>query len=198
MIPNIDKVIDLIHKKDLNDIIDALNKVIEKVETLPDEIKGDINIVIDGKTQIMEGATEEADGKEGLVPVPPAGSNIRFLSSDGTFKEAPIPENVSDFNNDAEYITIEDVPKKLSDLENDLGYINSGSVLNEYSGNINDLVNMGNGWYKWYGTLSETTCSWIICKMGSLYIANSEDDPRIVLNSNDLTVWYSPYGYWHA
>ena len=39
---------------------------------------------------------------------------------------------------------------------------------------------------------------WIIQKMSSLYIATSINDPRIVLNSNNLTTWYSPYGYWHA
>ena len=38
----------------------------------------------------FNGATEEADGEEGLVPAPLAGNNNRFLSSDGTWKSVNV------------------------------------------------------------------------------------------------------------
>ena len=38
----------------------------------------------------FSGATEEADGEEGLVPAPLAGNNNRFLSSDGTWKSVNV------------------------------------------------------------------------------------------------------------
>lgn len=38
----------------------------------------------------FNGATEETDGEEGLVPAPLAGNNNRFLSSDGTWKSVNV------------------------------------------------------------------------------------------------------------
>ena len=46
------------------------------------------NIGVNGvELDIMKGASEEADGELGLVPKPTAGSEERYLSANGTFKE---------------------------------------------------------------------------------------------------------------
>ena len=76
--------------------------------------------------------------------------------------------------------------------------LNNKDNLVDYSGDIINLEDQKNGWYKWTGTIDSIYSVWIIQKMSSLYIATSINDPRIVLNSNNLTTWYSPYGYWHA
>ena len=64
--------------------------------------------------------------------------------------------------------------------------------------NINDLKNKENGWYSISTTLSGVSGGWVIAKFGTLYTATSTTDPRVVLNSIDLSNWYSPYAYWHA
>ena len=74
--------------------------------------------------------------------------------------------------------------------EHDHGYTLEGPILN--------LSSKKNGWYKWSGTLDSVSGAWIVEKKGTLYTATNIEDPRVVLNSNDLTVWRSPYGYWHA
>lgn len=68
---------------------------------------------------------------------------------------------------------------------------------------ITDLSSKENGWYSIKSeTLDGVTGNWIVVKFGSsvgnLYTATNLADPRIVLNSTDLTNWYSPYAYWHA
>lgn len=68
----------------------------------------------------------------------------------------------------------------------------------EFSGEISKLAGMENGWYKWYGTLSGITATWIINKMDTLYVANDINDPRVMLISSDLSNWYAPYAYWFA
>lgn len=58
-----------------------------------------------------------------------------------------------------------------------------------------------NGWYSITTTLAGVNSSWVIAKLGTLYIATSTTDPRIVLNSINPTntnEWYSPYGSWHV
>ena len=77
-------------------------------------------------------------------------------------------------------------------------YMKVANVLVAYSGDISGLSSKNNGWYSFSGTISGTTGTWIITKMGSLYSATNIEDPRIVLNSNDLSTWVSPYAYWHA
>lgn len=196
MIPNIDKIIDIVHKEDINNIIDAINKLNQAIEKLPDEIKGDINIVINDKTTVMSGATEEEDGKEGLAPQPLKGSKDRYLSADGTYRD--IPKNISYFNNDSNYATKDELPTKISDLINDSNFIDKQEFLTEFSGNLFDIANRTNGWYKWRGTIDDINGTWIIIKMEPLYTATNIEDPRIVLNSSDLNTWYSVYGYWHA
>ena len=66
----------------------------------------------------------------------------------------------------------------------------------EFSGEITKLAGMENGWYKWYGTLSGITATWIINKMDTLYVANNINDPRVMLISSELSNWYAPYAYW--
>lgn len=198
MIPNIDKVIDIVHKEDINNIIDAINKLNEAIEKLPDEIKQDINIVIDNKTEVMSGATEEADGVGGTVPAPPKGSNDRFLSSDATYKKPYVPSNVSEFKNDANYATVDQIPTHISDLINDSNFIDKQEFLVNHEGGLTDLMTKPNGWYKWRGEIDNTEGTWIIIKMDNLCTVTCIEDPRIVLNTNDLNNWYSVYGYWHA
>ena len=63
---------------------------------------------------------------------------------------------------------------------------------------VSSLSSANNGWYTFSGTISGTSGTWMITKMGSLYTATNVEDPRIMLNSNDLSTWVSPYAYWHA
>ena len=35
-------------------------------------------------------------------------------------------------------------------------------------------------------------------RLKDICTATNMEDPRIVLRSNDLTTWSSPYAYWHA
>jgi hypothetical protein len=64
---------------------------------------------------------------------------------------------------------------------------------------IADLSSKGNGSYSISSaTLAGVSGAWIVDKRNSLYTATCTSDPRVVLNSVDLTNWYSPYAYWHA
>jgi hypothetical protein len=68
---------------------------------------------------------------------------------------------------------------------------------------IANLGNVKNGWYYISSdTILGVTGAWMVQKVGAgdtlLYTATSMKDPRIVLNSKDLTTWYSPYGSWHV
>ena len=200
MIPNIDKVIDIVHKEDINNIIDALNKIFDIVKKLPDEIKQDIQVNVIAKMDVLKGATETEDGEKGLAPTPTAGKNNRFLSSDGTYRtiESEIPDNVSDFNNDVGYIRNDELADKIKDILGDTNYFTPSNILNNYTGSITDLDNMHNGWYKWSGTIDTVTGTWILFKMDTFYQASNIEDTRVILVSNNLSNWYSPYGYWHA
>ena len=69
--------------------------------------------------------------------------------------------------------------------------------------NIGDLPSKQNGWYYVESeTLAGVSGSWIITRFGNssitLYTATNTNDPRVVLNSVDLSNWYSPYGSWHV
>ena len=92
--------------------------------------------------------------------------------------------------------SIEDkVDQKLDEFRIEL---DEKDILSNFEGDITNISNMKNGWYKWTGTIDGITGVWIIAKIFTLYTVTSVNDPRIVLSSNDLTTWYSPYGYWHA
>ena len=55
------------------------------------------NVGVDGvELDIMQGASEEADGELGLVPKPVAGNFNRYLASDGTWKTISYCNSVDD------------------------------------------------------------------------------------------------------
>lgn len=64
---------------------------------------------------------------------------------------------------------------------------------------VSVLSSKVNGYYSISSaTLGGVSGGWIIVKANTLYTATCTSDPRVVLNSVDLTNWYSPYAYWHA
>lgn len=79
----------------------------------------------------------------------------------------------------------------------------SHSLLMHSVTSVSNLSSVADGWYNFTGTILDTNGTWIVTKRtiggkGSLYSATNLEDPRIVLNSNDLSTWVSPYAYWHA
>ncbi len=89
----------------------------------------------------------------------------------------------------------DEILNQFQDLKDE---IDNKKLLNVIDGDITNIANMEDGWYRWVGTLNAVSGVWIIVKMDSLYSATNINDPRIIFNSNDLTSWNSPYGYWHA
>lgn len=78
-------------------------------------------------------------------------------------------------------------------------YDKTNARFNVTATTLADLSKKANGWYSISSaTLAGVSGSWIVAKFGTLYTATNTKDPRVVLNSVDLTNWYSPYGYWHA
>lgn len=75
--------------------------------------------------------------------------------------------------------------------------IESTDMVTTVTGDISKFVNLKNGWYKWVGTIDSIYATWIVIKADTLYTAINMGDPRIVLRSNDLSTWTSPYAYWH-
>jgi hypothetical protein len=64
---------------------------------------------------------------------------------------------------------------------------------------LSDLSSKANGWYSLSSaTIGGVSGAWTIAKIGTLYTATNMSDPRVMLNSVDLSNWYSPYAYWHA
>ena len=53
-------------------------------------------------------------------------------------------------------------------------------------------------WIFYTSSDSDNITGDIVVKIGKLYTATCTSDPKVVLNSVDLTNWYSPYAYWHA
>ena len=67
----------------------------------------DLSDIIDTAIGEMQGATDEEDGKTGLVPVPTAGLNNRFLRVDGTWSPPPsvsFDTKIFNFNNDNQVV----------------------------------------------------------------------------------------------
>lgn len=59
--------------------------------------------------------------------------NVSEFNNDaGYITQTDIPENVSEFNNDAGYITQTDIPENVSEFNNDAGYITQDEVSLEY------------------------------------------------------------------
>ena len=73
---------------------------------------------------------------------------------------------------------------------------------------VTTLSDAKNGWYYVKDiTIQGIKANWMIQKVGYkksttdymfLYTATNTSDPRVVLNSTDLTNWHSPYGSWHV
>lgn len=61
----------------IHDALYAMNEDLESIEEPP----------------IFEGATEEKDGKKGLVPAPVSGVNNRYLRDDGVWSEIDFPDS---------------------------------------------------------------------------------------------------------
>lgn len=68
---------------------------------------------------------------------------------------------------------------------------------------VEEIESKQNGWYfVASATIADVSGSWIITRFGNasatLYTATNINDPRVVLNSVNLSTWYSPYGSWHV
>lgn len=59
-------------------------KFVRSVNNIKPDSNGNINIAN------MTGATYNSSGRAGLVPAPVAGSSIRYLCADGTWKEVDL------------------------------------------------------------------------------------------------------------
>lgn len=76
--------------------------------------------------------------------------------------------------------------------------IEDTDMVSTITGDISTIINLKSGWYKWTGMIDSIEATWIIVKANTLYTAINMGDPRIVLRSNDLSSWVSPYAYWHV
>ena len=107
--------------------------------------------------------------------------------------------NTTHYHDDRYLPLIQNLEDKLTNMVEALETkVEEQDMLSVVSGSISQFSTLKNGWYKWTGALESITATWIIVKTDTLYMATSMADPRIVLRSNDLASWYSPYAYWHA
>lgn len=124
----------------LNEVIDYSNLNVNYLyvgdeENIDDSLIHDNLIVVDPDDLLedpylmtqMVGSTDTEIGRAGTVPAPEAGSNNRFLAADATWKEIDIPDaaspNLSDYTNDAGFITASDIPTTVSSFTNDANYV---------------------------------------------------------------------------
>lgn len=139
-----------------------------------------------------------------------------FLSKDKNLADLPNVEearknlgltgDVTTHNHDSRYLPL--IQQKYDDLNNKI--TNMDKKLDDQKHNFFNSINCSladfslqpNGWYLWKGTISGVMATWLIRKAGASsamnYAAYNIEDPRVILSSNDLHNWYSPYGYWHA
>lgn len=79
---NLQKLIDL---DGLNYFLGQIKaKFVRSINGAKPDSKGNVSI------SDMEGATATVNGTAGLVPAPAAGSSIRYLCADGTWKEVDL------------------------------------------------------------------------------------------------------------
>lgn len=132
-----------------------------------------------------------------LADVPDKGTALKNLGLTG---------DVTTHNHDSRYMPIinekyEDLANKIKDLEAKLND-QKHNFFSNIDCSLSDFSIQPNGWYIWKGTISGVTGTWLIRKAGSTscmnYMVQCIEDPRVTLNSNNLSDWYSPYGYWHA
>lgn len=109
-------------------------------------------------------------------------------------------DNVHTHYHDDRYLPlIQQLEDKLMNAINNMKIeIENTDMVTKQDCELQNFVNLKNGWYKWTGIIDSINATWIIVKTDSLYTATNMEDPRIVLRSNDLTTWSSPYAYWHA
>ena len=75
---------------------------------------------------IFVGATSAAPGSKGLVPVPQAGDDTKFLSGDGTWKVAPnVVQTMGQSTSDV--MSQKAVTDAIGDVETILQTLNSGN-----------------------------------------------------------------------
>lgn len=121
-------------------------------------------------------------------------------------KNLGVTGDINTHNHDSIYMPI--IQAKYDDLNNKIKQLNDKiddqkhNFFTTITCNLSDFSIKPDGWYLWKGLISGVTGTWLIRKAGaksaSSYIAYSIEDPRVVISSNDLQNWYSPYGYWHA
>lgn len=109
-------------------------------------------------------------------------------------------DNVHNHYHDDRYLPlIQEVEDKLMTIVNNMKKgLDETDMIKNQEGTLQSFVNLKNGWYKWTGIIDSINATWIIVKADTLYSATNMGDPRIVLRSNDLETWSSPYAYWHA
>lgn len=109
-------------------------------------------------------------------------------------------DNVHNHYHDDRYLPlIQKVEDKLMTIVNNMKKeLDETDMIKNQEGTLQSFVNLKNGWYKWTGIIDSINATWIIVKADTLYSATNMGDPRIVLRSNDLETWSSPYAYWHA
>ena len=109
-------------------------------------------------------------------------------------------DNVHNHYHDDRYLPlIQEVEDKLMTIVNNMKKeLDETDMIKNQEGTLQSFVNLKNGWYKWTGIIDSINATWIIVKADTLYSATNMGDPRIVLRSNDLETWSSPYEYCHA
>lgn len=121
-------------------------------------------------------------------------------------KNLGLTGDVTTHNHDSRYMPI--INQKYDDLADKINKLaaklddQKHNFFSDINCSLSDFSMQPNGWYLWKGTIYGVTGTWLIRKAGSStctnYMAQNIEDSRVMLNSNDLLNWYSPYGYWHA
>ena len=109
-------------------------------------------------------------------------------------------DNVHTHYHDDRYMPlIQQLEDKLMNIINNMKLeIENKDMVTTQTGALSNFINLKNGWYKWVGTIDSMYATWIIIKADTMYTAINMGDTRVVLRSNDLDTWNSPYAYWHA
>ena len=108
---------------------------------LPQGFNGDYNSLTN-KPNLFSGAYNDLTGKPDLAPIATTG-NYNDLNSIPNIPN--VPDNISSFNNDAGYITMDSIPSNVSFYTNDAGYLTgyteSDPQFNAWNKDYNDLTN---------------------------------------------------------
>ena len=160
-----------------------------------------INIPPDNLVTVMRGATAARNGVSGLVPMPVAGDQTKFLRGDGTWATPPqsVLSNTNfEQNNSGEYLlkgfasaTVGQLPVKS---ENGLQWIDTSSLsvdlteINERIANLTDVVN---------GVITTKLQRKIVASINAINTSASDADRYIYMvpntDSTDGHNYYSEY-----